>query len=82
MWIMRRRPIKRLRQTWPKWLPEAKRPAAWAHYRQQESWARDHGLAVCRLCVLVVVLSLSFQLAWHLVFWAIDAGYMPWLQPT
>lgn len=81
MWFMRRGPIKRMRQTWPKWLPEPRRAAAWAHFRRQEAWAREHGLTVCRLCVQIVILSFGFQLAWRLVFKAIDAGFMPWLRP-
>lgn len=80
MWFMRRSPIKRLRQNWPQWVPEKRRAAAWAHFRQQEAWARDHGLAICRLCVLVVVLSLGFQFCWWLVFQGIERGWLPWLK--
>jgi hypothetical protein len=77
MWFMRRGPIKSMRQNWVKWVPEKRRAAAWEHFRSQERWARDYGLTICRVCVLVVILSLSFQFCWFLVTSAIEAKLIP-----
>ncbi len=68
LWFMRRPPVKRLRLTYPKYLPARNREKAWESFRSQEKWARRYGLIVMKWTVGVFVIVIFIQLVGALVY--------------
>ena len=64
--IMRRPPIKRLRQNWIRWVPESRRAEAWANFCRQERWARKHGVLVLQVILgtFFVIVFAQLVAAW------------------
>lgn len=66
---MRRRPIKAVRTGWIRWVPERRREHAWENFKQQERWARKHGVTILRWTLGFAAIALGYQAvaAWTLM---------------
>lgn len=84
LWFMRRPPIRRMQRSWVSLVPEKRRSLAWASFIAQEKWAREHGLGLIRLMVLVVLASAGLTLAWTIVLelfaWGIIPTDLTWIE--
>lgn len=76
LWTMRRPPIKRLRLTFPKYLPPSQREKAWQSFRNQERFARKYGLTLTRWIVGIVLFIFLFQLIGAGVYWMYAEGLL------